>query len=210
MPKTHHITFAMLLLTLFSCSDSREQDSDPLLTFAASFKQDYPFSQAQDFYKTLYQDCFGPGHIIANWDYAQQGLEREIAQLEPFEEARLTEPCGPSGRMLRLNLRKALRLGMEADTIIALMKATVERLRPDTVAFLQMWDRARQLAAEGPFPWSAADMENFDETLSPDGLDIIHHSREYASNYHPAYRVILADVFREWESRNTRSTREGS
>jgi hypothetical protein len=207
MQKTQHLICAMLLLALLSCSDSKEQDSDPLLTFALSFRQDYPYSQAQDLYKSLYQDSFGPGHIIASWEYARSGLEREIAQLKEYEDARLTEPCGPSGHMLRLNLRPAVRAGISTDTIIALMKRTMERLQPDTAAFLRMWDKARSLAAQGQFPWSSPEMESFDETLSPSGLDVIHHSREYAANYHPAYRVILAEVFREWEQRNARGVR---
>ncbi|MCZ7557956.1 MAG: hypothetical protein M5R41_16270 [Bacteroidia bacterium] len=197
----------MLILPLLACSDAREQEADPLRSFAKSFRQDYPFSQAQDLYKSLYQDAFGPGHIITNWDFARNRLESEIAHLPEFEETRLTEPCGPSGNMLRLNLRPAVRMGITTETIIGLMQRTMERLRPDTVAFLAQWDRARALASQGQFPWTSTEMENFDETLSPSGLDVIHHSREYAANYHPAYRVILAEVFREWESRNTRSTR---
>ncbi len=203
--KHRQISVLVLLTCLFitACgSKSKNDGGNPLVVFAADFKRDYPLSEAQDFYKSLFQETFGPGHIIASWEGARMGLESEIASMSAYDEVRLTEPCGPSGLMLRLNLRKALSEGMTVDTILMLMRQTTEQLHPDTLAFLRRWDEVRSLAANSKLPWTAAEIEELDATLSPQGLDVIHHSHVYAMNYYPAYRVILTSVFREWEERN--------
>ena len=195
--------FALLCIPVLSCADRPTDDAkSDIVSFANELVDRYPKCEAKDLYKTLYQDEFGPGHIISSWANARAYLEREIASMPAHDEYGLVEPCGPSGRMLRLNLRTALAEGIGVDTIIALMKTSMERLQPDTLAFLQQWDAVRELAKQRKLPLTSAQIEEFDQTLGPDGLDVIHHSNVYMMNYAPAYRVILTSVYNEWKQRN--------
>ena len=192
----------MITLLSISCGErSAESQGSEFLDFARKFSETYPKSEAQDLYKTLFQESFGPGHIISSWDAARLHLERELASMPPHEEVALIEPCGPAGRMLRLNLRSALAEGIDVDDIIDMMRKSVERLQPDTLAFLHQGDIVRRRGADAQLPCTNDLTEKCAATLGPEGLDVIHHSDVYVMNYRPAYRVIMREVYNEWSAR---------
>jgi hypothetical protein len=194
--------FAIIMLTTFPrCGDAADDNAGELLAFIQEFHSRYPRSQIQDLYKTLYQDAFGPGHIITSWERVKTGIEHEIEQMTESDDGGLTERCGPSGRMLRINLRSALSQGYEVEDIVIMMRESVDRLQPDTLAFLKQWDEARKLGEAGVLPWTPSEIEALDATLGPSGLQVMHHSEIYVKNYAPAYRIVLTDVFNEAHGR---------
>jgi len=195
----HRLTMILFAstLALLSCGQRSPSHDDPLARFAHDYKLHYPHAEVQDLYKTLYQEHFGPGHIIPSRVRAQERLEAEIQRMSSGGDEALFSYCGPSRSMIQLNLRPALAAGISADTILMLMFESMERLHTDTVAFLQVWDHARSLARDGILPWGEQEFEEFESQLPPSGLAVIHHSVRYMENYAPAYRVVLTEVFNE-------------
>ena len=185
---------AILILTLILCECS-PADRDPLEVFLSDYISRHPASETQDIYKLLYQAHFGPGHAISDIPSALDDLLEEAADLDEGPAEPLTEPCGPDGSLLRVNLRPYQRRGYSLDSLAAAMVRSAASIRPDTAAFLHAWEQVVLMAKNGSLPLSVDSVTDFTDRVRKLGYPAVHHSRRYSMRMAPAYRVILNSEF---------------
>lgn len=153
----------------------------------------YPAMEPTDAVKLLYQNSFGGGHLIRDEAAALVYLRREYATLSPNPNLPLTEDIG-SG-LLRVNLAALPENRLEelGQTFLQSAKAwqgTLEKFLPK-LALL------RELTAEGTFGFSSQTLDAYLEEYAQAGYPMVSHSETYRQTYHPAYRVVLAELFAE-------------
>ena len=93
----------------------------------------YPFMEATDYAKLLYQSAFAGGHLIASREAALNRLADEINAPGGDGFAPLTESIG--GGLMRLYLAPARRMGLRAETICGLFVETAASYKPDPARF---------------------------------------------------------------------------
>ena len=141
----------------------------------------YPYMQAQDYVKLLYQAQFGCEHIMG--DYAMQYLQRELADCAPTP-ADLSEPI--CDEYCRVNLCEYKRLGYAPSALMRCMLAvrssgSYDALRDELNNFVR-------LAHSGSLVCDNA--ESFVNDYIRAGMPPVHHSERFARLYQPHYRVI--------------------
>ncbi|MBR6186957.1 MAG: hypothetical protein IKQ41_11935 [Clostridia bacterium] len=147
----------------------------------------YPRMEAQDAVKLIYQNEFGPGHLIRDEAKSLKMLEEEMANLSADAKEALYEPIGNG--LCRLNLRACLSRGITAADVSRLLSETAKGVTGDKKRF---WLGVRVLqeladADETPFEPVLLDLflARYPKTCPP-----MHHSEMYSRIYQPAYRVI--------------------
>ncbi len=150
----------------------------------------YPAMQAQDAVKLIYQQEFGPGHLIRDEKKALALLREEMAGLEPgrFPGEALYEPIGNG--LCRLNLRPCLARGIGAEDICRLFCETARTVRGDRRRFQDALRELEALAEEDLTPFEAIDLDVFLIQYRDRNCPAVHHSPEYRAAYAPAYRVV--------------------
>ncbi|MEO0080704.1 MAG: hypothetical protein ABIL25_00210 [candidate division WOR-3 bacterium] len=174
----------------------------------------YPLLQASDIYKLVHQGVFGPGHLLMDTDGqslvhgrasesaqarmhadVRRGLEEELVRLSSRGSAsEETEPLDPDGRLIRVNLAWLRR---DTDAILRLTHAVVQTcliVKPD----LQMTNRRLSEAVAWcgrNIPDQVVWLEEMAEAGAKENYPPVHHSRVYATAYHPAYRVVRQDFW---------------
>ena len=84
------------LLFFASCSNTQNSEfktqnsefknqNSPCATALIAYAEHYPAAEAQDLYKLVFQDLYGPGHLLADSAAAMRYLERELDQMEGRE-----------------------------------------------------------------------------------------------------------------------------
>ena len=149
----------------------------------------------RDIYKLLYQGCYGVGHIISSRDDAMTYLRNECESLVYSRDEPLLRPCNADQTMLRVNLRPLLREKREPGLLVDAMLETANMVRPDTAAFLRVWNETGTLIEQHALPFDHAEYVAFTDTVRAAAFPAVHHSAGYAAAYRPAYRVVLRSAF---------------
>lgn len=69
--------FLIALIINFQFSNSHAQCSEALMRYA----QKYPAAEAQDLYKLVFQDLYGPGHLLTDSLAAVRYISREVEEM---------------------------------------------------------------------------------------------------------------------------------
>ena len=156
----------------------------------------YPASTLQDIYKAFYQEHFGAEHMIADTAAARNYLNYELAHCDDQAITLYYEPIGVNGDYVRVYLNAV------KDGLI-----TPEQL---LWAFLDSAKPARHTSLDWATKWETI-VEVIDE-IRPDLGDkeerellrqasqqnqAVHHSTYYNAAYHPHYRIIHRDIFKQ-------------
>ena len=148
----------------------------------------YPKMEPTDAVKLIYQNEFGGGHLIKDETACLAYLRREYESVEKDPALPLWEDIGNG--IVRVNLGAAgcpvERLGRDF-----IRSANTHRGRME--CFLEKLDLLRQLAGEGVFSFSAAELEAYLSEYLGLGCPPVSHSPQYRQAYRPAYRVILKE-----------------
>lgn len=146
----------------------------------------YPLMQPRDAVKLIYQNEFGGGHLITDEAACLNYLQREYAGVAPDSRLPLYEQIGNG--MIRVNLA-----AVKPEELGPLGKAFIRSAAEHTGTldcFLQKLEVLRQLATEGVFSFSPAELEEYLSEYRAAGCPIVSHSDCYRQAYHPAYRVV--------------------
>lgn len=148
----------------------------------------YPHMTAQDAVKLLYQNEFGPGHLVRDPAAARVRLEQEWRTVEHDPTAPPFENIGNG--LVRVNLTawdfQQYPLESLADDFIrsaASHQGSMDR-------FLKKIDLLRDLTKQGVFSFSSEDLEEYLEDYINRGCPMVSHSDIYRDEYRPAYRVV--------------------
>lgn len=146
----------------------------------------YPQLAPQDLLKFLHQSSFGCEHLLSDPSAATDYLRREAASCQPHK-GELIEPLDGDCCRVHLDL---LKNGLSAETfgkLFFLSAVPVENGRQRLEEKLAVLLR---LAREKKLPFSEAEMTEAVEAWHAKDCCAVHHSEQFRSAYHPAYRVM--------------------
>ena len=155
----------------------------------------HPEMRLQDIYKSFYQDCFGPGHIIASREAAEAYLKQELDTCGELKDPQPIEPTGSKGRYVRVALYFVKSGKIDYDAYVEAFIAGAKAVSPqDYEAWKELWPTIAEAAAEFDLPGYEEDLEMINQALeSSEGNLAFHHSRAYNDAYDPHYRIIAKE-----------------
>lgn len=153
--------------------------------FIIDEKELHPYAQPQDYIKLIFQSEFGPGHLIADPDYARNRLYEEWQQVRHLP-AEANQPIG--GGYVRLCI-KGIDENRLADINTAFVTSANRKSGSDA-GFMEKMELFLQMAENGGFDFDySAAKQAVDEYLAG-GIRPTSHTKIYHSHYTPAYRVV--------------------
>lgn len=164
----------------------------------------YPQSTLMDYYKNLFQDAFGPGHLIGENDDAEASArnyllaECKAAKGENDLHADY-EPTGIHGRFCRVNLSVVNDGRVPFDVFFAAFMQSARRfVLPSVAEWAKEWKEiSRELRKhKRRIANFDADCAAIDAMLAA-GKYVVHHSKQYSDAYHPHYRLIETSIFEQ-------------
>ena len=194
MIRTVKLSLLCFLLLLASC---KQQVVDPVAveTAVSTQLEHFPESRLQDFYKSFFQDRFGPGHLIADRESALNYILSELAEADTLMGPK-TELCGWQGNYTRVNLSVIADGLMTAGEMTdALMASAKEVTEDDIERWKAEWAQIEAIIEENhPYlPDLDEDKAKIKDLLDA-GQYAYHHSQAYETAYHPHYRIILTNL----------------
>lgn len=190
----------IFILSLSMWVTSCQHDSTDRAIIEAVEKQMkmYPESTLRDLYKNFFQDYFGPGHIIANTEAANNYLQQELSSVTEFEGEDY-EYTGYRGKMVRVNLKVIADGRVEYDKYLDAFLRSVNGITPPSI---EEW-RAEWAKIDSVIRAMDIELDNAEEDrqeirqLLDDNKFVMHHSRQFNEHYAPHYRIIERTIFEE-------------
>jgi hypothetical protein len=142
----------------------------------------------------VHQAAFGNGHLIDDEAGARAYLQAELDGVTADSSEPLIEALTPDGSVVRVNLRPFKAEGRDVKRLGDAMLASAPRLQPQPDRFDRWWQELVDAASAGAVPFDAAALRAFGAARKAEGYPAIHHSPDYESRYHPAYRVVLREL----------------
>lgn len=143
----------------------------------------YPKLQLRDLFKFLYQSSFGCEHMLSSIDAAVSGILRELETGRIGKDATVTPLDGNYSRI-------HLSYGLCAETLGKLFYLSGQKEPEGKKALKEKLEVLRQLSREGALPFSCSQVDEAVKSWASEGCPAVHHSEEFRSCYHPAYRVV--------------------
>lgn len=158
----------------------------------------YPESTLRDLYKNFFQDYFGPGHIIANTEAANNYLQQELSSVTEFEGEDY-EYTGYRGKMVRVNLKVIADGRVEYDKYLDAFLRSVNGITPPSIEEWQAeWAKIDSVIRAMDIELDDAEKDRREiRQLLDDNKFVMHHSRQFNEHYAPHYRIIERTIFEE-------------
>ncbi|MCK4688694.1 MAG: hypothetical protein KAT41_00195 [Candidatus Marinimicrobia bacterium] len=157
----------------------------------------YPEMEVQDLYKLIYQATLGPAHLGTNEEIILSYLNREVESINADPEIDLVENISPSGKYVRINLKKFkdkggnIKLLTNAIALSAKEKVLSERI------LNKRWEMIARMVDSGDLPFDKEEFRQFSDFIISNKSEIPHHSKKYRECYSPSYRVVLKNYWDE-------------
>ncbi|MDD2283563.1 MAG: hypothetical protein PHD92_09295 [Eubacteriales bacterium] len=155
----------------------------------------YPRLQIQDMVKLLYQNEFGPGHMVAAEANSYQRLQAECSDLNPRPSMPAFEDIGNG--LCRLHLTALKDTGISLTTVNRFFVHTANSIAGNVGNFEKKLAVFVRCCHEQLLPFSEADATARIAAYREQGYPPVIHSDIYRETYSPAYRVMKA-VFRDF------------
>lgn len=156
-----------------------------ILTFHAA---KYPSMLPQDAVKLLYQNEFGPGHLIADPDAALARLTEEYSLIRRDPAEALLEEIGNG--LVRVMLAALDTAMFSLDELNEAFCRSAKLHTGSMDSFLQKLDLLRELTRQGIFSFSEQELDVYLKEYRSSGCPPVSHSQAYRTAYRPAYRVV--------------------
>lgn len=162
--------------------------------YLIGYLKKYPHSKLQDVFKFIYQDIFGPGHLIKSFDDAYNYLKEECLQLSPstFDEEALYDEI--SDQTIRVNLRPYLQSGYDLKILVEIMMESqscyISNLKEAEKRFYQHQQIVEELLN--------LTNNQFEEELKKcitNNFKPFSHSKTFHTYYRPHYRIVAKQAF---------------
>ncbi len=148
----------------------------------------YPLMKPTDAVKLIYQNEFGPGHLIADKAKARVWLEREYSSASQ-NSTPLLEDIGNG--LVRVNLRGMDASGLSLDVLFDAFCRSADEVKGSVDSFEKKLTVLIELTEQGIFPFNINELNMYLREYKAAGYPPVSHSHEYRDNYNPAYRVVL-------------------
>lgn len=195
-PLWKSIHTAILCLLLAACNPG--SDTLARQEFIRNYLQKYPEATLQDIYKGSFQDVFGPAHLLTNREAVSTYIKHEMETAGSWENEDYV-PCGWQGNFFQVNLKVIQDGRVPIDEFTDAFMASANGI--DTT-LTQVWINEWEMIQEA-VRTVKPDLQGFSEDstklsqLLANGNYVVHHSRKFNEHYHPHYRIIRKDIFRE-------------
>jgi uridine kinase/predicted membrane protein len=147
----------------------------------------YPKAQGIDILKAIYQNEFGPGHLITDTAQIKKYIMDELETVSASD----ADPVEPIGNDLsRLHLHVIKSKGLSPDTYQKLFLLTAVRTRGSRENFLRKAAVLQRMCREREIPISEDSVSAAVEMWNAGDGGLFRHSDSFRENYHPAYRVV--------------------
>lgn len=158
----------------------------------------YPKSTLRDLYKNFFQDYFGPGHIIANTDAANNYLRQELSSVTEFEGDDY-EYTGYRGKMVRVNLKVIADGRVPYDKYLDAFLRSVNGITPPSIEeWKAEWAKIDSVIMTMDIVLDNTEKDRQEITqLLNENKFVMHHSRQFNEHYAPHYRIIERKIFEE-------------
>ena len=157
----------------------------------------FPKSEAQDYYKLLFQAVYGAKHMIQNYYDCFEMLGNEMLQVEADINRPLYNDISLTFPLVRVNLSRCKADKIDHQTI---SKAFYEGSKLDIKIETSLFETYLNFAAialkKHPFNLNEKDLDLFIRKTKKLGFPAVHHSEAYKNFYKPHYRVIPLKI---WE-----------
>ena len=163
--------------------------------------KNHPNQTLQDVYKSCYQDEYGPGHIISDEQSSLNYLVQETNTMEKdYNPVTLFERTGLDGDYVRVDLSLLQNNTVPLFVLFKslLFSAQIGGQKTDD-GWPDIWSNVvEEIKNAGlEFPNFEEDVERLSEISKSDDK-VVHHSDIYEETYHPHYRIIEINVFKEF------------
>ncbi len=156
----------------------------------------YPQMEPQDAVKLIYQNEFGPGHLLGKGDKSMQRLRAEMLSLQPGKKEPLYEAIGNG--LCRLNLRPCLEKGIPAEDIHALFAEAARTTQGDLKEFRKKLRELIEMAEADETPFDAGMLDWYLIEYQEKGYPMVSHSESYRAAYQPAYRIVVQKRLKDY------------
>lgn len=157
----------------------------------ALHQQRYLLMEPADYGKLLYQNEFGPEHMISSPDAVQEWLAREWTRAsqtakvsDTREHADLIEDIG--NHLYRFHLAGGYDLSIAAPLLARLFFLTAQQHRGTTEGLMEKLDLLQEHGQQPGFP----PLEPWLTEYIQAGCPALHHSEVFRQAYAPHYRIL--------------------
>lgn len=151
----------------------------------------YPEMQPQDAVKLIYQNEFGPGHMIPDPQSSLRRLQEERASINSNNTAPALEGIGNG--LYRVSLAAWAAAEYPSETLNRDFVRSANLHTGTQEQFLQKLNVLQLLTQQGTFSFSIDELETYLSRYISEGCPAVSHSERYKNAYHPAYRVVRQD-----------------
>lgn len=152
----------------------------------------YPHLQFQDLVKLIYQNEFGPGHLVRSEADSLKRLQTECASLEG-RDAKKFEDIGNG--LCRLHLAEDI--DIDLTTLNHMFVHTANTVIGTGQRFQEKLKVLLDCCHKKLLPFTETEAEEWLGKYREQGFPLVSHSAAYRAAYSPAYRVVLA-LFRDY------------
>ena len=191
---TRNIIFLILILVVAACGPK----VDPAVKMAVELQmKNYPASTLQDIYKGFFQDEYGSGHLVEDYDFAREYFDLELDDMVS-RGMHEVEPCGEGKNFVRVPM-DLVKDGMIPDNefFMAFFEGAGKFKEPDIRQWREKWDHIEKEIEKMDLrlPNFEKDKQALTRLLFT-GQPAIHHSQAYNDAYDPHYRIMSNE---QWE-----------
>ena len=154
----------------------------------------YPRAEIQDLVKLLFQNEFGPGHMVKAESF--QLLQAEYNRCWDYSPAPLAFEDIGNG-LCRLHLAALDALELELATVNRFFVHTANTVKGNRQQFEEKLSALVQCCPEGLLPFPITAVESWLKSYRAQGYPPVSHSEVFRNAYAPAYRVVKA-TFRDY------------
>lgn len=157
-----------------------------------------PKAEILDYFKLVYQSCFGLAHIIESKSGFLQYLQEEMKTVRASRNVSLLEPITIFEPIARVNLSRFQFEGLCIEKLTDICLKTAADFKKATKDdFLNCADLLVSILCESPFDFQAEDVHSQIDAYDFESLPPFHHSPVYREHYNPHYRLVIPELFDE-------------
>jgi len=183
----------LIIIVLTACRNDFEEKVKQSIH---SQLQTYPQSTLQDIYKNLFQDRFGPEHIISDTVSARLYLEKELSSFDTSNSVEI-EYLGLNHNYVRVNLMAIKQGKISQEKLLSafcrsakkINKSDVEIWRKEWTKIVGIIERMNLEIVD-----FEVDKQKIDFLLSQ-GKYATSHSAIFRKAYQPHYRIVDREIF---------------
>ena len=158
----------------------------------------HPGAQLVDYYKVLFQACFGSSHMVRVPQQAYASLEKEWLEAQ-HKEPILWQEVIYLDAFVRVNFSCLRYFKIDLSTFFTVfLRGTRQETIVQKEDFANHWELAKTvLKKEKIFKHLKWDQESNIEKRVREQQFLLHHSPFYRKHYHPHYRLLPQTLLNE-------------